>query len=52
MLRGSIPEQSFTVMSMFVVSGEGSFQSMVRSGRQVCEKRRKGEVIRKSRSDV
>ena len=26
MLRGSIPEQSFTVMSMFVVSGEGGLQ--------------------------
>ena len=30
-VAGSIPEQSFTVMSLFVMSGEGRLQSMVRS---------------------
>ena len=30
-LWGLIPEQSFTVMSLFVMSGEGGLQSMVRS---------------------
>ena len=49
--RGLIPEQSFIVMS-FVMSGEGGLQSMVRSEREVCERRRKGEVVAKSGRDV